>query len=165
MSGERLALSGRNGSGKSTLLKLLARKLTEFQGTMYLPGGLRISYVPQDASFLAGSLKDFTRKRGIDESLFRAVLHRFGFERSQFSTDMSGFSAGQKKKALLAASLCEEAHLYLWDEPLNYIDVISRVQIENLILEYQPSMVLVEHDQMFLERVATETLHLSPVDG
>lgn len=165
MSGERLALSGRNGSGKSTLLKLLARKLTEFQGTMYLPGGLRISCVPQDASFLAGSLKDFTRKRGIDESLFRAVLHRFGFERSQFSTDMSGFSAGQKKKALLAASLCEEAHLYLWDEPLNYIDVISRVQIENLILEYQPSMVLVEHDQMFLERVATETLHLSPVDG
>ncbi len=165
MSGERLALSGRNGSGKSTLLKLLARKLTEFQGAMYLPGGLRISCVPQDASFLVGSLKDFTRKRGIDESLFRAVLHRFGFERSQFSTDMSGFSAGQKKKALLAASLCEEAHLYLWDEPLNYIDVISRVQIENLILEYQPSMVLVEHDQMFLERVATETLHLSPVDG
>ena len=160
MSGERLALSGRNGSGKSTLLKLLARQSIEFQGDLYLPQSLRISYVPQNASFLAGSLKAFARKRNIDERLFRAVLHRFGFERNQFDTDMKDFSAGQKKKTLLAASLCEEAHVYVWDEPLNYIDVISRMQIENVILEYQPSMVLVEHDQVFLERVATNILDL-----
>ena len=160
MNGGRLALSGKNGSGKSTLLKLLAREITDFQGELYLPQSLRISYVPQNASFLRGSLKDFTRERNIDESLFRAVLHRFGFERSQFETDMGDFSAGQKKKALLAASLCEEAHLYIWDEPLNYIDVVSRLQIENLILEDKPSMVLVEHDRMFLERVATDILNL-----
>lgn len=73
---------------------------------------------------------------------------------------MGDFSAGQKKKALLAASLYEEAHLYIWDEPLNYIDVISRIQIEKLILEHQPSTVLVEHDQMFLQRVATSILDL-----
>lgn len=159
-SGERLALSGKNGSGKSTLLKILARQSGDFQGGLYLPKSLRISYVPQNASFLTGSLKDFSRERGIDESLFRAVLHRFGFERHQFDTNMGDFSTGQKKKALLAASLCEEAHLYIWDEPLNYIDVLSRMQIENLILEYQPSMVLVEHDRMFLERVATDILSL-----
>ena len=73
---------------------------------------------------------------------------------------MGDFSAGQQKKALLAASLCQEAHLYIWDEPLNYIDVISRMQIENLILEQQLSMILVEHDQMFLQRVATDILDL-----
>lgn len=160
MSGERLALSGKNGSGKSTLLKLLAGQHREFQGSLYLPKALRISYVPQDASFLCGSLKDFARERSIEESLFRAVLHRFGVERKQFDIDMGDFSAGQKKKVLLAASLCEEAHLYIWDEPLNYIDVISRIQIENLILEYQPSMVLVEHDEVFLGRVATSILDL-----
>ena len=163
--GERLALHGKNGSGKSTLLKLLAGQSLEFQGTLHLPKSLRISYVPQDASFLSGSLKRFVHERGIDESLFRAVLHRFGFERKQFDTDMGDFSAGQKKKALLAASLCEEAHLYIWDEPLNYIDVISRIQIENLILEYQPSMVLVEHDKMFLQRVATSVLDLGTMKG
>lgn len=160
MKGERLALSGKNGCGKSTLLKLLTRQLVQFQGELCLPQSLRISYVPQDTTFLSGSLKEFVRGRGIDESLFRAVLHRFGFERKQFDTNMCDFSAGQKKKALLAASLCEEAHLYIWDEPLNYIDVISRMQIENLILEHQPNMVLVEHDQMFLQRVATKILNL-----
>lgn len=160
MKGERLALSGKNGSGKSTLLKLLAGHPLEFQGELCLPKSLRISYVPQNTAFLSGSLKDFVRERGIDESLFRAVLHRFGFERTQFDTNMRDFSAGQKKKALLAASLCEEAHLYVWDEPLNYIDVISRMQIENLILEHQPNMILVEHDQIFLQRVATKTLNL-----
>lgn len=164
MRGERLALYGKNGSGKSTLLKLLSRRTMEFQGSLHLPKSLRISSVPQDASFLVGRLKDFARERNLNESLFRAVLHRFGFERRQFDTDMGDFSAGQKKKALLAASLCEEAHLYLWDEPLNYIDVISRIQIENLILEYQPSMVLVEHDQVFLQRVPTTILNLGEIE-
>ena len=160
MGGERLALCGRNGSGKSTLLKLLAGQPMEFQGVLHLPKALRISYVPQDASFLRGGVQEFARACGIEESLFRAVLHRFGFERKQFDTDMGDFSAGQQKKALLAASLCQEAHLYIWDEPLNYIDVISRMQIENLILEQQLSMILVEHDQMFLQRVATDILDL-----
>lgn len=160
MHGQRLALTGRNGSGKSTLLKLLAEQNVEFHGSLYLPGSLRISYVPQDASYMRGSLKNFARDQKIEESLLRAVLHRFGFGRKQFDTDMADFSAGQKKKALLAASLCQEAHLYIWDEPLNYIDVISRMQIENLILEYQPSMVLVEHDGTFLQRVATDILDL-----
>ena len=147
------------------MLKLLAGDVREYLGSLYLPKGLRISYVPQDTSFLSGSLKDFARGRAIEESLFRAVLHRFGLERKQFDTDMADFSAGQKKKALLAASLCEEAHLYIWDEPLNYIDVISRMQIENLILEYQPSMILVEHDQMFLQRVATNILDLGEAEN
>ena len=158
--GRRLALAGRNGCGKSAVLRLLAEHNVEFEGALYLPGSLRISYVPQNASHVRGSLKEFARERGIEETLLRAVLHRFGFERKQFDTDMAAFSAGQKKKALLAASLCQEAHLYIWDEPLNYIDVISRIQIENLILKYQPSMILVEHDRMFLQRVATEILDL-----
>lgn len=164
MRDERLALCGKNGSGKSTLLKLLARQAVALQGEVHLPDSLRISYVPQHVGFLSGSLKEFCRERGLDESLFRAVLHRFGFARTQFDTDMGDFSAGQKKKALLAASLCEEAHLYIWDEPMNHIDVISRMQIEDLILRHQPSLVLVEHDQTFLRRVATSILNLDGVE-
>lgn len=129
-------------------------------GTIYVPASLRISYVPQDASFLQGSLKRFALERGLEEALLRAVLHRLGFERKHFEVDMANFSAGQKKKVLLAASLCEEAHLYIWDEPLNYIDAVSREQIEKLILDYQPGMLFVEHDQLFLERVATTVLEL-----
>lgn len=160
MNGQRLALAGRNGSGKSSILKLIAGQDIPHSGAARVPKALKISYVPQDSSFLRGSLRDYAHALGIDESLFRAILHRLGFERHQFEGDMSAFSAGQKKKTLIAASLCQEAHLYIWDEPLNYVDVISRMQIERLIIEYKPSMLLVEHDRAFLEAVATDILEL-----
>ena len=79
----------------------------------------------------------------------------------QFQKNMENLSAGQKKKMLLAASLCQQAHLYIWDEPLNYIDFYSRIQIEDLILEYKPTMLLVEHDLSFREKIATKTIQLS----
>ena len=67
---------------------------------------------------------------------------------------------GQRKKVLLARSLCEPAHLYLWDEPLNYIDLLSRGQIEDLLLESKPTILFVEHDRLFCERVATDIIRL-----
>lgn len=73
---------------------------------------------------------------------------------------MENFSAGQKKKVLIARSLCEKAHLYLWDEPLNYLDVWSRMQVEELLLDSQPTMVFVEHDAAFCQKVATKRLAL-----
>ena len=82
------------------------------------------------------------------------------FSREQFSKGMEQLSAGQKKKVLLAQSLCQEAHLYLWDEPLNYIDILSRIQIEELILNCRPTMVFVEHDAAFQSKVATKIIPL-----
>ena len=70
------------------------------------------------------------------------------------------YSEGQKKKLLTASSLLSQAHLYIWDEPLNYIDVFSRIQIENMILKYQPSMLIVEHDETFVQRCATRVITL-----
>lgn len=96
----------------------------------------------------------------MDETLLLTILRKLDFERSQFARDMSGYSGGQKKKVLLARSLCQSAHLYVWDEPLNYIDLFSRIQLEQLILEYQPTMLLVEHDRSFLDAVATKIVYL-----
>lgn len=56
---------------------------------------------------------------------------------------------------LLASSLCRKAHLYIWDEPLNFVDVFSRMQLEELILKMKPTMILVEHDKMFMDHTAT----------
>jgi lincosamide and streptogramin A transport system ATP-binding/permease protein len=61
---------------------------------------------------------------------------------------------------LIAKSLCEKAHLHIWDEPLNYIDIISRMQIEELILEYCPTMLFVEHDSIFCSNIATKIIKL-----
>ncbi|MGQ4819887.1 ATP-binding cassette domain-containing protein, partial [Enterococcus faecium] len=71
----------------------------------------------------------------IDETLFKTILRNLDFNREQFDKNMMDFSAGQKKKVLIAKSLCESAHFYIWDEPLNYIDIFSRIQIEKMILE------------------------------
>lgn len=158
--GDRIALTGPNGSGKSSLLKLLVGEEVPHTGEMRRGSGLIVSYVPQDASGLKGDLTDYARRHGIDETLFKAILRKLDFARVQFEKDMSSYSAGQKKKVLIARSLCEEAHLHVWDEPLNYIDVISRMQIEELLLEYQPTMLFVEHDRTFCERMATKTVEL-----
>ena len=96
----------------------------------------------------------------IDESIFKSLLRKMDFERSQLEKKMEDFSEGQKKKVLLAGSLCEKAHLYIWDEPLNYLDVWSRMQVEELLLDSQPTMVFVEHDAAFCQKVATKRLAL-----
>ena len=127
-------------------------------GELRVASGLKISYINQDTSFLRGTLKECADAAGLDESLFLAVLRKLDLEREQFGKDMSDFSEGQKKKVLIAASLITPAHLYIWDEPLNYIDVFSRMQIEKLILQYKPTMLLVEHDVRFREKIGTREL-------
>lgn len=158
--GERVALRGKNGSGKSSILKLLAGEDIAHSGSLCLASGVTVSYVPQDAGFLKGDMKDFVEQNGLDEPLFKAILRKLDFSRIQFEKDMADFSGGQKKKVLIARSLCQQAHLYLLDEPLNFIDVLSRIQIEQLILEFAPTMVFVEHDSAFVEKIATKNICL-----
>lgn len=158
--GQRIALDGKNGSGKSSLLKLLIKEPIGHTGKVTTGSGLVISYVPQDTSHLQGNLAAFAKANHLDESLFKAILRKMDFEQVQFGKDMGDFSGGQKKKVLLAKSLCEQAHLYVWDEPLNFIDVYSRIQIEELIKEFAPTMIFVEHDRSFREAVATSVVSL-----
>ena len=156
--GRRIALDGGNGCGKSTLLKFLLGEEIASQGTLVKLSGLTVSYVPQDTSHLRGRLRDYIRRTGAEEPLLLAILRKLDFPREQFEKNMEDWSAGQRKKVLIARSLCESAHLYIWDEPLNYIDVWSRMQIEELLLAFQPTMLFVEHDETFRQGVATETI-------
>ena len=158
--GDRIALQGANGSGKSSIIKLLCGQEIPYTGQLWLGNGLKISYVNQDTSGLQGKLSDFARDSGIDESLFLAMLAKLDVPKAQMEKDMSSLSAGQKKKVLLAKSICEPMHLHIWDEPMNYIDVISRMQIEELLLEYQPTILFVEHDKAFCDNVATKVVKL-----
>ena len=159
--GDRIALQGPNGSGKSSIIKLLCGENIPHSGTVRLGSGLTISLVTQDTSRLSGKLSDLARNSGIDESLFLAMLAKLDVPKTQMEKDMSSLSAGQKKKVLIAKSICEKANLHIWDEPMNYIDVISRMQIENLLLEYAPTILFVEHDSTFCRNVATKTVVLT----
>ncbi|NLP35101.1 MAG: ABC-F type ribosomal protection protein [Clostridiales bacterium] len=161
MSGDRIVLSGSNGSGKSSILKLLLGERIRYTGEYYVASGLKISYVSQDTSYLRGRLEDFAGYYGLDETIFKTVLRQLDFSRKQFEKDIGQFSGGQKKKVLLAKSLAEPAHVFIWDEPLNFVDVFSRVQIEDLILRYQPTMIFVEHDLAFREKITTKQVDLN----
>lgn len=147
-------------SGKSSLLKLLCGQPIERSGLIETGSDLVISYVPQDTSHLQGTLSDFAATHNIDESLLKAILYKMGFRKQQFEKNISEFSDGKKKKTLIAKSLCDKAHLYVWDEPLNFIDIYSRIQIENLLTEFQPTMIFVEHDRAFQEKIATRIIEL-----
>ena len=88
------------------------------------------------------------------------MLSKMGFSKLDFDTDIEEMSEGQKKKVLIAKSISEQANIYIWDEPLNYIDILTRIQIEEVILKYNPTFIFVEHDEIFAQKVATKTIKL-----
>jgi lincosamide and streptogramin A transport system ATP-binding/permease protein len=159
-SGDRIALCGKNGSGKSSIVKLILGESIPYQGVIRKGSRLKISYISQAASGLTGNLTDYARDSGIDQTLFKTILRKLDFSRGMFDMDIKNFSDGQKKKVMIARILCESAHLYIWDEPLNYVDVISRIQIEEMVRYYEPTLLFVEHDRTFCDNIATKTILL-----
>ena len=169
--GERVFLNGDNGCGKSTLIRVILDAIENDEtrksdgsiimtGSLLVAPNIKVSYIDQDTSFLKGMLRDYAKSRDLDHSLLLALLRKLDMSREQFEKPMEDYSEGQKKKVLIAASLMTPAHLYIWDEPLNYIDVFSRMQIEKLIEKYEPTMLIVEHDVRFREKVGTTEIRL-----
>ena len=165
--GDRVFLQGRNGCGKTSLIKAILASAgigdmgnIELSGMLQTASNLKISYINQDTSHLHGDLRMHAFENQVDYSLFLSVLRQLALEQAQFEKKIEEFSEGQKKKVLIATSLLTPAHLYIWDEPLNYIDVFSRMQLEKLIREYSPTMLIVEHDVRFKEKMATKIVEL-----
>lgn len=158
--GDRIVLEGKNGSGKTSILNLISGEALSYTGEVQVGSQLVISYVSQDTSSLKGNLSNYAREYGIEERLLKTILRKLDFERGQLEKNMEEFSEGQKKKVLIARSLCERAHLYIWDEPLNFIDLLSRIQIEELIENSNMTLLFVEHDKTFAEKIGNKKVEL-----
>ena len=158
--GDRIAITGKNGVGKSSILKLILGNEIQYNGDLKIANELKISYVSQNTDNLKGTLKQVARKSKINEGVFKAMLVKMGMSNTEFEKDIRNFSEGQKKKVLLAKSITEQANIYIWDEPLNYIDILTRVQIEEAILKYKPTLIFVEHDKTFVKNIATKIIDL-----
>lgn len=159
--GDRIAITGKNGVGKSSLLKLLLANNLPYDGMLTIANDLEVSWVPQGTEELKGNLKQLAKESKVEESIFKAMLSKMGISKEEFEKDITQMSEGQKKKVLLAKSISQSANIYIWDEPLNYIDILTRIQIEEAILKYQPTLIFVEHDDAFVQKVATKVVKLN----
>ena len=162
---ERLILTGDNGTGKSSLLAALKTpdQITQ-RGQVEWSTQVKVSYLEQTFTTLRGSLTVYANCYGIEVDQFFNLLRKLGFERTSFETPLQDMSMGQQRKVGLARSLCEPANLYVWDEPLNYLDVITRQQIEDVILANEPAMLIIDHDVDFVNHVTTgEMVRVAPL--
>ncbi len=158
---ECLAITGKNGSGKTSLIDALLGEFSgEIKGTIHRANGLKISRVRQNYESNQGTLEDFAEKEGLNYSQFLNNLRKLGMERHVFANCIQNMSMGQRKKVELAKSLSQSAHLYIWDEPLNYLDVFNQKQILELLQRVKPTMILIEHDAYFVKEVSDKIISL-----
>lgn len=159
--GECLTITGKNGSGKTSLLQAMLGKFTgELEGTIQRASGLAISRVRQNYEDNQGTLAAFAEKEMLDYSQFLNNLRKLGMERQVFANRIENMSMGQRKKVELAKSLSQPANLYIWDEPLNYLDVFNQKQILELLLRIKPTMILIEHDEYFVKKISDKIICL-----
>ncbi|WP_176142123.1 ribosomal protection-like ABC-F family protein [Solibacillus isronensis] len=161
--GEQVAIVGPNGSGKSSLLQYLQGTFPgTVDGEMIMPQGLTTSVIRQNYEDNRGMLKDFAFEQQINYTLFLNNLRILGFNRDVFQVPIEKMSMGQQKKVEFSKSLGLEAEFYIWDEPLNYLDVFNQQQIEKMIAQFKPTLLFVEHDATFVKNTATKVIKLLP---
>ena len=166
--GERIGILGRNGSGKTTLLKLLTGRLEPTEGRVTRGTGLRLAFLDQ----LRGELKDELSVKenlapdrdevtvgGVRRHVY-AYLSDFLFTSERARTPVKALSGGERARLMLAKLFLSPANLLVMDEPTNDLDVETLELLEERLLAYAGTLLLVSHDRAFLDNVVTSTLVL-----
>ncbi len=159
--GERIAIIGDNGCGKTSLLKIIMKEIAPDSGTVHKPNHISVSYSRQNPLWEKGLLRDLLQMENIDETRFRNIMGVMGAWGELFDRPIETFSKGQIKKIELCRSFLNPVDLFIWDEPLNNLDIYSREQLEAVILKYEPTMIFTEHDQTFVANIATSVVSLT----
>lgn len=164
---QRIAIMGENGSGKTTLIKLIMQKLIPQAGEIYL-GTNRISYLDQHASLLDPNLsilENFLQLNAeATENFAYQCLAQFLFKNTAAQKLVKELSGGEKLRALLACVLMstQPPQLLVLDEPTNHLDLQSMISIESALKHYQGAMIVISHDQFFLENIGVRNYLSAP---
>ncbi|HSF90917.1 MAG TPA: ATP-binding cassette domain-containing protein, partial [Paracoccaceae bacterium] len=172
--GERVALVGPNGAGKTTLLKILTGEIAPDSGTVKLGTNLIPAVFDQNRAQLDTSVSlwdNLTQDKELgvsgknDQIMVRGrpkhvvgYLKEFLFNENQARSPVSALSGGEKARLLLARIMAKESNLLILDEPTNDLDVETLDLLQELIDDYDGTVILVSHDRDFLDRVATTTI-------
>lgn len=159
---ERYALIGRNGSGKSTLLKIIAGLEQSDAGSVRLAKGVQMGYLAQHITLHATTVLDEVLHASPESPKHEAeaLLCGLGFEEKQLNESPTLFSGGYQLRIELAKTLIKKPDILLLDEPTNYLDITSIRFLERFLKRWQGSMIIISHDQSFLDSICTHTMGL-----
>lgn len=168
--GDRLAIVGPNGAGKTTLVKIMLGELAPTEGTVKLGANLEPVYLDQSREGLKSdmTLWDALTPGGGDSILVRghpkhvaAYAKDFLFQESQLRQPISTLSGGERNRLLLARALAKPANMLILDEPTNDLDMDTLDKLEELLEQYDGTLILVSHDRDFVDRLATSTVAMN----
>ncbi|MAT43628.1 MAG: ABC transporter ATP-binding protein [Anaerolineaceae bacterium] len=171
--GDRVGIVGLNGCGKTTLLRLLLNELTPQKGEIRLGTKLEIAYFDQLRSQLdetksvldnVGQGRDVLTINGHNRNIY-GYLEDFLFEKERVNAPITALSGGERNRLLLARLFTQPANLLVLDEPTNDLDIDTLEVLENMLLSYNGTMLLVSHDRTFLNNLVTSTIFLDGIGG
>jgi len=157
--GRRVAFSGPNGSGKTTLLRTLAGHISPMDGRVHLGSSVKLGVMSQEQDDLDPEMNALETLRGLaplSETDARSFLHYFLFSGDDALRPVGQLSFGERARLMLAALVVEGCNLLLLDEPINHLDIPSRVRFESALTGFEGAVLAVVHDRYFIERFATD---------
>jgi ATP-binding cassette subfamily F protein uup len=166
--GDRIGVVGANGTGKTTLLKLLTGELAPDEGTVTLAKTLHGVMIDQQRSLLAGDKRvrdvlaeggDWLDVRGVRKHV-QGYLKEFLFDPGLVDTPVAALSGGERSRLLLAREFARKSNLLVLDEPTNDLDLETLDLLQEVIADYDGTVLIVSHDRDFLDRTVTVTLGL-----
>jgi len=164
--GDKIALIGPNGVGKSTLLKLFLGQLTPSSGSIQIGTNLKIAYFDQMRASIdytesaitnVGGGRDFVTINGKEKHVI-SYLSDFLFSPDRVRIPVKMLSGGECNRLLLAKLFSLPSNLLILDEPTNDLDIESLELLEEILLDYKGTILLVSHDRTFVDQVATSTI-------
>jgi len=165
--GEKVGIVGPNGAGKSTLVRTLIGELPPLEGKVEIGTGVRIGYFDQKLGQLNenGTLIDEVRSVRADLSpdVVRTYLAKFRFFGDDPFRVVRGLSGGERSRLAMAKILLFPRNVLVLDEPTNHLDIPARETLEEALVDYKGTLIVISHDRYFLDRVTTRLLVLEGV--
>jgi macrolide transport system ATP-binding/permease protein len=160
LNGEKVGLYGANGCGKTTLLKAMMGELPFDQGEVFLSPTAHIAFISQELTDVTGegAVLDAVPVTSRDKSLLGSLLHNMGFTGNVLSSQLQDLSAGERRKIKIIQAIMHKPNLLVMDEPGNHLDLFSREALEDALVDFNGSILLVSHDFYMLEKVCDHYL-------
>jgi ATP-binding cassette subfamily F protein 3 len=162
--GERIGIVGKNGAGKTTLLRILAGRLAPLAGTVDVGHKAFCGYYDQDTSELREDSTPYLelRRNHSDwtDQQIRDLLARFLFRGDGVDASIASLSGGERARLALAILLSRRPNWLAMDEPTNHLDLAARTALEEMLAQYEGTLVFVSHDRAFLDALCTQIIEV-----